>query len=421
MSVQYRSNSSGSSRRSSKSRWYRSRPVISIIIDASSSEDEDNTEKSKKVKDDKGRENKSEDENFNDELQELFGGILDQVQSMVRQISHDEDDDDQGQKTTFQRGLAPISEAQSIDEEISNDKDSAKNRTSVEQRTCERIVEANTEKDYKCTDPVNNVNEVLEMVKEESISDADKVPNKVEGEKQKPTISDEPLNANLDVKANPEDTAVCDESKINNQTIESKKKSYSTDVENKKVFSEFGERIILKSTESKAHTVSLDDTAMKDDDKVEPTKQATKSQVESVIADIINILKENLSEEDLTKILGKIEPMLDEIKEEYNKQVSKTASSPSTNPVPAVSGPPPPAPPPPPPPPTGPPSNGLKIKVRTSGGSLTTVENDGEITGIEVRIKPKKGDDMMAQLRKKLNERSKRDSLAKRLAKFDNK
>ena len=113
--------------------------------------------------------------------------------------------------------------------------------------------------------------------------------------------------------------------------------------------------------------------------------------------------------------------MLEEIKEEYNKQASKTISSPSTNPVPAVSGPPPPAPPPPPPPPTGPPSNGLKIKVRTSGGSLTTVENDGEITGIEVRIKPKKGDDMMAQLRKKLNERTKRDSLALRLAKFDNK
>ena len=413
MSVQYRSNSSGSSRRSSKSKWLKSRPIISIIIDASSSEDEDNTEKSNNVKNDKGKENKSEDEKFNDELQELFGGILDQVESMVRQISHDEDDDDQGQKTTSQRGLAPISEAQSIDEGISNNNDSTKTRTS--------IVEAKTEKDHKCTDPVNIVKEMLEMAKEESISDANKVAEQVEGEKQKPTISDEPLNANLDVKANPEDTAVCDESNINNQTIESEKKSSSAQDENKKVFSEFGERIALKSTQSQDHTVSLDDTAMKDDNKVEPTKHATKSQVESVIDDMINILKENLSEEDLTKILDKIEPMLDEIKEEYNKQASKTVSSPSTNPVPAVSGPPPPAPPPPPPPPTGPPSNGLKIKVRTSGGSLTTVENNGEITGIEVRIKPKKGDDMMAQLRKKLNERSKRDSLATRLAKFDNK
>ena len=413
MSVQYRSNSSGISRRSSKSKWLKSRPIISIIIDASSSEDEDNTEKSNNVKNDKGRENKSEDENFNDELQELFGGILDQVQSMVRQISHDEDEDDQGQKTTSQRGLAPISEAQSIDEGITNNNDSTKIRTS--------IVEAKTEKDYKCTNPVNIVNEVLEMTKEESISDADKVAEKVEGEKQKPIISDESFNANLAVKANPEDTAVCDESNINNQTIESEKKSSFTQDENKKVFSEFGERIALKSTQSQDPTVSLDDTAMKDDDKVEPTEHATKSQVESIIDDMINILKENLSEEDLTKILDKIKPMLDEIKEEYNKQASKTVSSPTTNPVPAVSGPPPPAPPPPPPPPTGPPSNGLKIKVRTSGGSLTTVENNGEITGIEVRIKPKKGDDMMAQLRKKLNERSKRDSLATRLAKFDNK
>ena len=73
MSVQYRSNSSGSSRRSSKSRWLRSRPVISIIIDASSSEDEDNTEQGNNLINGKGRENKSEDENFNDELQELFG------------------------------------------------------------------------------------------------------------------------------------------------------------------------------------------------------------------------------------------------------------------------------------------------------------------------------------------------------------
>ena len=389
MSVQYRSNRS---RRSSKSKWIKSRPVISIIIDASSSEDDDNTEKDNNVKNSKGRENKSEDENFNDDLQELFGGILDQVESMVRQISNDEDDDNQGQKTP-PRGLTPIFEVKSIDEEISNDCDPAKIRTSIE--------EAKVEKDHKCADPLGNVNKVVGMAKEESISDADKKGEKVDGEKEPPSVEEESSNANLDVMEKTENTAVCDETKSNNQTIESEKKSSFSDDENKKIFSEFGEKIVLKSTQSQDHTVSLDDTAMKDDAKVEPEKQATKSQVESVIDDIINILKESLSVEDLTKILDKIEPMLDEIKDEYDKQVSKTVSSPCTNPVPAVSGPPPPAPPPPPPPPSGPPSNGLKIKVRTSGGSLTTVENNGEITGIEVRIKPKKGDDMMAQLRKR--------------------
>ena len=413
MSVQYRCNSSGSSRRSSKSRWLRSRPVISIIIDASSSEDEDNTEQGNNLINGKGRENKSEDENFNDELQELFGGILDQVESMVRQISHDEDDDNQGQKTPPQRELPPISEDQSIDEEISNQSDTTEIRTS--------IMEAKTEKDNKSTDPVNQLNEVLEMAKKEATSGVDKASEKVEGEKHIPSISDEPLNADLDVKVHPEDTSLCNENKMSNEASDKEKNFSSSDDENKRVFSEFGEKIVLKPTKSQDYTASSDDTAIKDDDKSEPKKEATKSQVESIIEDIIRILKENLSEEDLTKILDKIEPMLEEIKEEYNKQASKTISSPTTNPVPAVSGPPPPAPPPPPPPPTGPPSNGLKIKVRTSGGSLTTVENNGEITGIEVRIKPKKGDDMMAQLRKKLNERTKRDSLALRLAKFDNK
>ena len=91
LSVQYRSSSTTSSKRSSKRR---SRPVISIIIDSSSSEDEENTEHGQNLTIDNREPNNNQPDSFNEDLEDLFGGILDQVQSMFGSFSEDGADDE---------------------------------------------------------------------------------------------------------------------------------------------------------------------------------------------------------------------------------------------------------------------------------------------------------------------------------------
>ena len=53
-------------------------------------------------------------------MDDLFGGILDQVQSMFDQFSQDDDDNDLDQESQLKRTLTPITESQSIDEDKSS-------------------------------------------------------------------------------------------------------------------------------------------------------------------------------------------------------------------------------------------------------------------------------------------------------------
>ena len=392
-SPQYRSSGSTGSQRSFKKR---SRPVISIIIDSSSSEDEGDIENVTKLDNNSREHNKDQDENFDNDLEDLFGGILAQVQDMFRQVSYDDDDDnDQGKAIQSRQELATISESQSIDEDLLYYNEGSnvnyKNENEVKARE-----ESTTDKQ------ITKVNETVNKTKEDATADAikgdeeiPKTEEQVSTTKEGPIIDDATTTANKGVKETEADTS-------------------TDDAKTKRVFSEFGEDVVLKETKFPDVSKTSDSTTSKDDSKEQPTEQVTKSQIENVIDDIISILKENLSEEDLTKIMGKIEPMFSEIKEEYNLQASKNISFTTPTTAPAISGPPPPAPPPPPPPPA---ETGPKIKVRSKGATLTAIPNNGEYTDIEIRIpKPKKGDDMMAQLRERLNKRQNRQSLALKFA-----
>ena len=148
----------------------------------------------------------------------------------------------------------------------------------------------------------------------------------------------------------------------------------------------------------------------------------TRSKIESIILNMYDVFVDNIPEPALQHSMNKVHPLLRKLKDIITLELStnysrlnKISSEFST--TPSVSGPPPPAPPPPPPPK----EIVLIIKVKTMGETLSEAKSivvDGS-SDIELRIKsqPKK-DDMMAELKAKLQARQRRESLALKVSTF---
>ena len=121
---------------------------------------------------------------------------------------------------------------------------------------------------------------------------------------------------------------------------------------------------------------------------------------------IMEILKTNGLDENLENLIGK---EMQQIKDELSKLSKKSTSSVPTMALVSVPPPPPPGPPPPPPPTRDPLSSlkrGKEQKMMQGGININGLNH------VEIRVQKCPEDDMMNQLKKMLNRRKNRDSLA---------